>query len=286
MDQIAAKLTSRIKVITELSACFSIGHVVTMCCVHTPALAPVFLGHLNQACVYTIPDFPTKTAKQSVKEYQLSLGFEMDPEKNDAVEPFTKYSHRMMIAMGLYAAICQTSPWHQEPQAPGLALTDLWQWMQHVLLKIPPQLMTATLVTSALEVAGFELQRSYPQDMPQLMAHVQNQILPKLSKDAKTGAAAAAARLVALLKEYYSRGGNFVEPEGRVLKESEVTEADEDRVDGEGGGGGGRYTTGPVSVSAGGTKFGGGRTSGGGRGRGGGGRRGGGGYRNNNNRRY
>lgn len=148
---------------------------------HTNELVDVFLGHLNKACVFTIPNNPSKMSTQTLKEYKLSLGFEADPDSGvDGFEDFQKYCNRMTISVALYAAIAQTSPWNGEAQPKGIALGDMWTWFA-TIINTKPYLMTAPILLAALEVAGYEMHRTYKRQFHKLLVLLEENVCPLLS---------------------------------------------------------------------------------------------------------
>ena len=83
------------------------GHVIMMLCVHTPSLTNVIVGHLNKACLYTVPHFLMKSSSQSMEEYQKTLGFEIVDESSGKLEYFKSFAHRMSMGVAIYAAAAQ-----------------------------------------------------------------------------------------------------------------------------------------------------------------------------------
>lgn len=213
-----------------------------MACVRTPELTDVVLAYFHKMCVFTIPTNPGKKAEQSVAEYKMSLGFEKavgETSDPDQLEHVTVYAKRMTMIVAVLAAVMQTSPYDSSPQPAGLGIGDCWVWMAR-LVNETPHLMTGPLLLTILEVAGFELLRQYKNQFHKLLVLIAREVCPQLSKDAKTGAANAAGQLEILISQYQANGCRLNEPDGRKLKETELTPADEEKTENDSGGGGGR----------------------------------------------
>ncbi|RLO02893.1 hypothetical protein DYB28_005483 [Aphanomyces astaci] len=243
---VASKLTAQVRVIAEISSCFPVATVVAMCCVHTPDLTDIFLAHmhtvatpyillilmrcvlcmmgvhLDQMCPYTIPTTPMRSEGQSDDTYRLSIGMEQDT--NHSFESFDKYTQRMAMAVALLLAVMQTSPFDGQPQPAHLAISDAWTWMARVV-NAAPHPLTAPILLAALETAGFELHRQYKSQFLKLASVIQSNVVPILSRDVKSGAAATLAQLTTFVTQR-----SFVtEPEGRRPTETSVTAADEEK---------------------------------------------------------
>lgn len=201
----------------------------TQVCVHTHALGPIIIGHLNRTCVYTIPTpGRKKSPTETIDAYKLSLGFEKDASTPDGFESFEKYCARVTISVALYAATLQSTPWNSEAEPPEISVVTLWSWFAAVVNE-PPHLLTAPILLAALEVAGFELLRVFKRQFHKILVVILKDVCPRLSQDTKTGSAAAAARLGNFVQAYFDHGCTLNEPEGRVLRESQVSEADEEQ---------------------------------------------------------
>ncbi|ETV68474.1 hypothetical protein H257_15632 [Aphanomyces astaci] len=219
---VASKLTAQVRVIAEISSCFPVANVVAMCCVHTPDLTDVFLAHMHTMCPYTIPTTPVRSEGQSDDAYRLSIGMEQDT--NHSFESFDKYTQRMAMAVALLLAVMQTSPFDGQPQPAHLAISDAWTWMARVV-NAAPHPLTAPILLAALETAGFELHRQYKSQFLKLASVIQSNVVPILSRDVKSGAAATLAQLTTFVTQR-----SFVtEPEGRRPTETSVTAADEEK---------------------------------------------------------
>lgn len=231
-----------------------------MSCVRTPELTDIILANFHKLCVFTIPDNPTKKASQSIAEYKMTLGFEKsvgETSDPDGLEHITVYTKRMTMIVAVLAAVMQTTPYDNSPQPAGLGIGDCWVWMAR-LVNETPHLMTGSLLLTMLEVAGFELLRHYKNQFHKLLVLIAREVCPRLSKDAKTGAANAAGQLEIFVSQYQANGCRLNEPEGRKLEETKLTAADEEKTENNNGGGG-------YSNNGGGRGYG---NNGGGRGRG------------------
>ncbi|OQR96568.1 hypothetical protein ACHHYP_15141 [Achlya hypogyna] len=229
LDTLAARLTSQVKVLTEIRSCFPLAHVASMCSVHTPELADMFVAHLNKLCPFTVPCSPARQPGQSDEEYTTVLGWEWDTENGKrTIESPEKYQMRMNMAVALLAATMQTTPYDGSPQPAGLTIEDCWTWLAN-LVNSKPNTFTATVVLSLLETAGFQLAQRFGRQFQKLLELIQRDLLPHLSREGKTGAAASLARLNTFLTDGHVRK----EPEGRLPKESEISKADEEAAEGD-----------------------------------------------------
>ncbi|RQM11976.1 hypothetical protein B5M09_000832 [Aphanomyces astaci] len=176
----------------------------------------------KKMCPYTIPTTPVRSEGQSDDAYRLSIGMEQDT--NHSFESFDKYTQRMAMAVALLLAVMQTSPFDGQPQPAHLAISDAWTWMARVV-NAAPHPLTAPILLAALETAGFELHRQYKSQFLKLASVIQSNVVPILSRDVKSGAAATLAQLTTFVTQR-----SFVtEPEGRRPTETSVTAADEEK---------------------------------------------------------
>lgn len=171
--------------------------------------------------------------------FQKAVGESSDP---DGLEHVTEYTRRMTMISAVLAAVRQTIPWDGSSSRPGLELGDCWMWLAR-LVNEPPHLMTGALTLTILEVAGFELLRTYKKQFHKLLVLIARDICPRLSKNAKTGAANAAGQLEMFVNQYHANRCTLNEPDGRKLEETKISQADEERTDqkNEYGGGGGYH---------------------------------------------
>ncbi|KAF4318796.1 hypothetical protein JM18_005995 [Phytophthora kernoviae] len=197
LDMVASNLSKQVGGRADYKSCYPIAHVIKMSCVQTPELTDVMLGYFHKTCVFTIPDNPEKHASQTIAEYKISVGFQKavgESSDPDGLEHVTEYTRRMTMISAVLAAVRQTTPWNGSSAPPGLDLGDCWSWLAR-LMNEPPHLMTGALILTILEVAGFELLRSYKSQFHKLLVLIARDVCPRLSKNAKTGAANAAGQL-------------------------------------------------------------------------------------------
>ncbi|CAI5743962.1 unnamed protein product [Peronospora destructor] len=240
LDMVASNLSKQVEGRADYKSCYPIAHVIKMSCVQTPELTDVVLGYFHTTCVFTIPDSPEKHASQTIAEYKMSVGFHKavgESSDPDGLEHVTEYTRRMTMISAVLAAVRQTAPWDGSPSPPGLDLGDCWSWLAW-LLNEPPHLMTGALTLTILEVAGFELWRVYKKQFHKLLVLIARDVCPRLSKNAKTGAANAAGQLEIFVNQYQANRCMLTEPDGRKLEETKISEADEERSDRNDSGGG------------------------------------------------
>ncbi|KAE9220949.1 hypothetical protein PF005_g7286 [Phytophthora fragariae] len=245
LDMVASNLSKQVAGRADYKSCYPIAHVIKMCCVQTPELTDVMLGYFHKTCVFTIPDNPEKHASQTIAEYKMSVGFQKavgESSDPDGLEHVTEYTRRMTMISAVLAAVRQTTPWDGSLSPPGLELGDCWTWLAR-LVNEPPHLMTGALTLTILEVAGFELLLNYKKQFHKLLVLIARDVCPRLSKNAKTGAANAAGQLEMFVNQYHANRCSLNEPDGRKLEETKISAADEERTDRDdfrGGRGGGR----------------------------------------------
>ncbi|KAG9414104.1 Nuclear pore complex nucleoporin component [Aphanomyces cochlioides] len=228
LDIVASKFAAQTRVITEVRSCFPLANVLTMCCVHTPELVDVFLAYLYKACPYTIPHEPKKAPDQSIDEYKLSIGMEYE-EGSKTFEPHEKYIQRMTMCVALLSSIMQTYPFDGKPQPRGLTLADCWTWIARIV-NAEPNVLTSPILLAILETSGYQMFQTYKRQFGKLISLIQNTVVPSLSRDVKSGAAASLARLTTFLAQDEIKK----EPEGRRPEETSVTLEDEERDANEG----------------------------------------------------
>ncbi|KAL3660941.1 hypothetical protein V7S43_013957 [Phytophthora oleae] len=243
LDMVASNLSKQVEGRADYKSCYPIAHVIKMSCVQTPELTDVMLGYFYKTCVFTIPDNPEKHASQTIAEYKVSVGFQKavgESSDPDGLEHVTEYTRRMTMISAVLAAVRQTTPWDGSPSPPGLELGDCWTWLAR-LINEPPHLMTGALTLTILEVAGFELLRNYKKQFHKMLVLIARDVCPRLSKNAKTGAANAAGQLEMFVNQYHANRCTLNEPDGRKLEETKISTADEERTDRDDYGGGGGY---------------------------------------------
>ncbi|KAK1931576.1 Nucleoporin GLE1 [Phytophthora citrophthora] len=243
LDMVASNLSKQVEGRADYKSCYPIAHVIKMSCVQTPELTDVMLGYFYKTCVFTIPDNPEKHASQTIAEYKISVGFQKavgESSDPDGLEHVTEYTRRMTMISAVLAAVRQTTPWDGSPSPPGLELGDCWTWLAR-LINEPPHLMTGALTLTILEVAGFELLRNYKKQFHKMLVLIARDVCPRLSKNAKTGAANAAGQLEMFVNQYHANRCTLNEPDGRKLEETKISSADEERTDRDDYGGGGGY---------------------------------------------
>nr|CCA14866.1 conserved hypothetical protein [Albugo laibachii Nc14] len=233
---VAGNLMKQARNASDYRPCFPLAYVMTMCCVLDTELTDVLLAYFHKLCVYTIPKTISKQKNQSIFEYKRALGLEEavgESNDVDGLEHVTEYSKRMTMITAVLAAVMQTRPWDNRSKPKGIQLEDCWAWLAR-LVNDPVHLMTGPIVLTILEVAGCELCDQYKSQFRKLMVLIETQICPKLSKDAKSGAANAAGQLETFISKYKANRNRIPEPEGRKLQETQITEQDEERTEDDG----------------------------------------------------
>lgn len=134
------------------------------------------------------------------------------------------------MIVALLAAIMQTNVENNVAQIDGLNIGNCWSWIARIINE-PPNLMTGSILLTILEVAGYQLSKTYKKQFTKLVHLIRTQICPNLSKNTKTGAANAAGQLETFISQYIENRYVIQVPEGSILKETQLTEADEERTE-------------------------------------------------------
>jgi hypothetical protein len=108
----------------------------------------------------------------------------------------------------LYAAIVQTTAL---PHSFGIE--NGWKWLSR-MLNLPVRRITAALVLTFIETAGYEMYKKYPNQMPKLMKLLSEESIPKMPK----ASVASITRLQLFLEDTVTRTGSIPEPFGKFLK--------------------------------------------------------------------
>ena len=109
--------------------------------------------------------------------------------------------------LSLYAAVTQIDFPGNHPH--GIA--NGWSWIAR-MLNLKPKRITAQLVLSFLQVAGFRLLQVYNRQFRKLLAVIKEDVLPKLPQESL----ASATRLQLFLMDYEQAGGVIAKPKGLI----------------------------------------------------------------------
>jgi hypothetical protein len=112
--------------------------------------------------------------------------------------------------VALYAAIVQTTAL---PHSYGIS--NGWTWLSRIL-NTPPRRITPLLLHTFLEVAGYDLYKQYPNQMPKVMRVLIQDVLPRMPE----AAVASVTRLQLFLEETVIKSGTIPMPSGKHLKKS------------------------------------------------------------------
>jgi hypothetical protein len=180
--------------------------IAIFCCMllekHKP-FKDILLGKLIQRCPYIVPMY-IKKGSSSDEEYRKNLGYIKTDEK---YETEIQYQERMCGILALYAAILQTTAL---PHSYGIE--NGWRWLARIL-NMPPRRITPLLLLTFLEITGFMLYKTFPQQMPKLMQLLIKEYIPRMPE----ASIASTTRLKLFLEENVLKRGTLPEPPGRDL---------------------------------------------------------------------
>lgn len=108
----------------------------------------------------------------------------------------------------LYAAIVQTTAL---PHSYGIEYG--WKWFSRIL-NLPVRRITAALILTFIETAGYEMYKKYPTQMPKLVKLLSEEVIPKMP----AASVASVTRLQLFLEDTVTKSGTIPVPFGKYLK--------------------------------------------------------------------
>lgn len=129
-------------------------------------------------------------------------------KEDGSYETEIQYEERMCGVVCLYAAIVQTTAL---PHSYGIQ--HGWKWLSRIL-NLPVRRITASLILTFIETAGYEMYKKYPTQMPKLMKLLLADAIPKMPE----ASVASITRLQLFLDDTVLKTGSIPEPFGKHLK--------------------------------------------------------------------
>ncbi|XP_056632818.1 mRNA export factor Gle1 [Diorhabda sublineata] len=170
-----------------------------------PTFGELLLAHFYKACPYLVPFNVPREVGESDEEYYMKKGYQY---KNGQIEKQDKFLKRMTGLMRLYAAIMVVKP--KKGHVNVYNIKNGWRWLASTLKLEPEVDISATLVHTFLETAGFELDLHYGMAFHKLLRIIVEKFLPSCREKCTGG---SVTRLELLMMEY-SQKKKFETPDG------------------------------------------------------------------------
>ena len=188
------------------ASAFALAYLVGQLCQHDPRLFPaVFLGTLQQRCIYAVPRYLSTQQFKDRGSYMEALGYKRTGE-SQAWQDEATYFERMRGLVSLLAAFMQ-SPMQNHPHG----LPAAWAWLARILNQ-KPRSATAAVLDAFLRTAGFMLHKTYGKQFIKILIFIKTDFAARLDQDAKYPARRAARDQ---LLQYIDTRAFQTEPEGR-----------------------------------------------------------------------
>eukprot|EP01117_Protostelium_nocturnum_P011594 TRINITY_DN4208_c0_g1_i2.p1 TRINITY_DN4208_c0_g1~~TRINITY_DN4208_c0_g1_i2.p1 ORF type:complete len:581 (-),score=226.63 TRINITY_DN4208_c0_g1_i2:31-1698(-) len=167
-----------VQVSAHITSCFGFGAALSYVVSLSPDILDSLLGYFHLACPYTLPNYVKKSKDMTEAEHKDALGFKKRA-LDGAYEPEDTYTNRMGGILAVYTAFmcCNENVGVKS----NYGIENCWTWLAR-LLNMPPQKITATLLTVFLKVAGHKMHRAYGKQFKKLMSTIQKDMLPMLEE--------------------------------------------------------------------------------------------------------
>lgn len=170
-----------------------------------PTFGELLLANFFKTCPHLVPFNMPRQVGESDEEYYTKQGYQY---KNGQIEKHDKFLKRMTGLMRLYAAIMVVKP--KKGHVNVYNIKNGWRWLASTL-KLEPQVdISATLVHTFLENAGFEMEIHYGRQFQKLLRIIVEKFLPSCREKCTGG---SVTRLELLMMEY-SQKRKFETPDG------------------------------------------------------------------------
>ncbi|KAI9142967.1 GLE1-like protein-domain-containing protein [Paraphysoderma sedebokerense] len=202
------------EVSVKIEAAFPLAHVIVLILSRHPSFVNIFNARFMKRCPYVVPRYPKKppplpsdseavTRKKQMKEFRYK-------EKGDGeYESEERHVERMNGLLAVWLAVAQTKSYVNGVVNP-LGMPTVWRWFAR-LLNMPPRRITPALITTFLQVAGYNFLNTYTSQAQKLISYVESDMIPRIPDKA----VAAKTRLELFLKdEYKNFGGRMNPPKG------------------------------------------------------------------------
>ncbi|XP_072379422.1 mRNA export factor Gle1 [Diabrotica undecimpunctata] len=170
-----------------------------------PDFGKLILAYFYKVCPYLVPYNVPRQEGESDEEYYQRQGYQYS---NGQIEKQDKYLKRMTGVMRLYSAIMIVKP--KRGCTNIYNIQNGWKWLTSTLKLEPEVDITATLVHTFLETAGFEMEACYGKMFKKLLQIIMGQFLPSCKQKCTGG---ALTRLELLLEDYLHKQ-KFESPDG------------------------------------------------------------------------
>lgn len=169
--QVAENLVTKgdTRVHLKRSAAFPIAIAAYRLVMFRPPLLDIMLGLMFQKCCYTGPLYPDATAAN----WKQAAGYKEEGDEKK-LELEEKYLERMGGHMALCAAFMQI-PDQNHP----FGLKMAWKWLVRIINQEPCH-ATAVILESFLDVAGYEMSRTYGRQFEKLLVFIENDFWARL----------------------------------------------------------------------------------------------------------
>ena len=170
-------------------------------------LGPILVNELIKVCPYTIPIYPKQKDGISELAFMKISGYKIT--EDGVVESELKYFGRMSAYIIFFAALIQTNSLSGCKNY--IDRSNGWRWMASIL-NMPPMKITSQLLSSFIEVAGFEMLKCYKDQFAGLLNFLHNDFIKRLPKESVS----SNSRLRTLIEESLKNGKCVMkEPHGR-----------------------------------------------------------------------
>ncbi|KAI3836326.1 hypothetical protein MKX03_020814 [Papaver bracteatum] len=201
------------------STAFAYGHVIVLVTSQAQLAMDLLLAELHKACIYTDPKHLVYSKSALSKEdYSKLMGFR-EEDGNKAAESLESYLEGVASYMKLYGALVQT-------EVSGFrnlhGLEEGWAWIARLLNSREANICTAVALNSFLEMAGFALFRKYKTQFQKILNVISRSFVEALESKQDPNL----KPVIVQLKTYIDRNLFLEEPEGWLLKNFLLSEAD------------------------------------------------------------
>ncbi|KAJ8925487.1 hypothetical protein NQ315_009325 [Exocentrus adspersus] len=171
-----------------------------------PVFGNLVLAYFYKFCPYLVPYYIPRQVGESDEEYYTKQGYQY---VDGQIEKQDKFLKRMTGIMRLYSAVLIVKPKRGQNTTPH-NIKHGWRLLSSIL-KLEPQVdISATIVHTLLETAGFELEARYDRFFKKLILILLDKFLPRCREKCTGG---AVTRLELLLSEYM-KNKRFEQPNG------------------------------------------------------------------------
>eukprot|EP01119_Soliformovum_irregulare_P005746 TRINITY_DN1749_c0_g1_i4.p1 TRINITY_DN1749_c0_g1~~TRINITY_DN1749_c0_g1_i4.p1 ORF type:complete len:441 (+),score=127.25 TRINITY_DN1749_c0_g1_i4:244-1566(+) len=191
------------QVSSHKESAFSLAYAIIIIASTFPEFMDILIAQFNAACPFTVPHYISRRRYQSDQEWTAAQGFK-------ANETIDQYENRMMGILRLYAAIIQTKFGNAAIKHP-FGIEKGWAWLARIL-NMKPQKMSASMLYSFLDVAGYRLSQQYGHQFQKLMLFIMEEYFPMLMQ--ADSPKPQTDRVKLFLEKYQQSGAQFQVPKG------------------------------------------------------------------------